>query len=61
MTLSVARPGGKLKPPAKGMVWVNPDSKVYHKEDSVWYGNTKNGVWMSEANAVKAGNKPAEQ
>ena len=42
-------------PPEKGMVWVNLDSKRYHKETSAWYGRTKNGKYMSEAEAVKAG------
>jgi DNA uptake protein ComE-like DNA-binding protein len=42
-------------PPEKGMVWVNLDSKRYHKETSAWYGRTKNGKYMSEADAVKAG------
>lgn len=48
------------KPPKKGMVWVNSDSKVYHKEGSQWYGKTKEGTWMTEADAIKAGNKAAE-
>ena len=52
------RPGGKLTPPKKGMVWVNIDSKIFHKDDSPWYGNTKDGKWMTEADAVKAGYKP---
>jgi DNA uptake protein ComE-like DNA-binding protein len=42
-------------PPEKGMVWVNLDSKRYHKETSAWYGRTKNGKYMSEADAIKAG------
>jgi DNA uptake protein ComE-like DNA-binding protein len=42
-------------PPEKGMVWVNLDSKVYHKEGSRWYGKTKSGKYMSEAEAIKAG------
>jgi DNA uptake protein ComE-like DNA-binding protein len=42
-------------PPEKGMVWVNLDSKRYHKETSAWYGRTKNGKYMSEAEAIKAG------
>ncbi len=58
-TLSVTRPGGKLTPPKKGMVWVNQDSKIYHKEGSPWYGNTKEGAWMTEAQAIKAGCKAA--
>jgi hypothetical protein len=60
ITLSVERPGGKVKPPKKGMVWVNSDSKIYHKEGSTWYGNTKEGTWMTEDQAIKAGNKAAD-
>ena len=61
VTLSETRPGGKAKPPKKGMVWVNKDSKIFHKEASIWYGNTKEGTWMTEADAVKAGNKAADE
>ena len=60
MTVSVARPGGKLKPPKPGMVWVNTETKIYHKENSPWYGNTKESAWMTEPAAIKAGNKAAE-
>lgn len=49
------------KPPRKGMVWVNADTKVYHKEGSQWYGNTDEGKWMTEADAKKAGNRPAKE
>ena len=49
------------KPPKKGMVWVNADSKIYHKEGSQWYGNTDEGKWMTEADAKKAGNRPAKE
>ena len=48
------------KPPKKGMVWVNTDSKVYHKEGSQWYGNTEEGKWMTEDEAVKDGNRAAK-
>ena len=47
--------GSEVTPPVKGMVWVNLDSKVYHKEGSRWYGKTKSGKFMSEADAKKAG------
>jgi competence protein ComEA len=47
--------GSEVIPPVKGMVWVNLDSKVYHKEGSRWYGKTKSGKFMSEADAMKAG------
>jgi hypothetical protein len=43
------------RPPQAGMVWVNLDTKVYHREGHRWYGKTKNGKFMSEADAVKAG------
>jgi competence protein ComEA len=42
-------------PPSKGMVWVNTDSGVYHKEGDRWYGRTKEGKWMTQAEADKAG------
>jgi hypothetical protein len=41
------------------MVWVNTGTKVYHKSGSKYYGNTKQGKWMSEADAQKAGYKAA--
>jgi hypothetical protein len=47
-------------PPRKGMVWVNSNTKIYHKEGSRWYGKTAEGTWMTEADAVKAGNRLAK-
>lgn len=47
-------------PPQKGMVWVNTDSGIFHKEGSRWYGKTKQGKWMTEADAVKAGYQAAK-
>ena len=37
------------------MVWVNLDSGIYHREGDRWYGKTKKGKFMSEADAQKAG------
>jgi hypothetical protein len=42
------------------MVWVNTDSGVYHKSGK-WYGNTKNGKWMTEQDAIKAGYHDAKK
>ena len=39
------------------MVWVNTDTGVYHKPGSRWYGKTKQGKWMTEQDAIKAGYK----
>lgn len=47
-------------PPSPGMVWVNTESKVYHKAGSKWYGKTKHGKWMSEAEAQREGDKAAK-
>lgn len=44
----------------KGMVWVNTSTKVYHKEGQ-YYGNTKHGKFMTEADAQKAGYKAAKE
>jgi hypothetical protein len=48
-------PGG-----GHGLVWVNTETHVYHKEGSRFYGTTKKGQYMSEAEAAKAGNKAAK-
>jgi len=47
--------------PAKGsgMVWVNTDSGVYHKPGTRWYGKTRKGKYMTEADAIKAGYRAA--
>jgi len=47
-------------PPGSGMVWVNLDSGVYHKEGTRYYGKTKKGKYMSEADAIKAGYRAAK-
>lgn len=47
-------------PPSPGMVWVNTSSKVYHKSGSRWYGKTKEGKWMNEADAQKSGYRAAK-
>jgi hypothetical protein len=45
---------------AKGMVWVNTNTKVYHK-DGEYYGNTAKGKFMTAADADKAGYKAAKE
>jgi len=47
-------PGG-----GRGLVWVNTDSHVYHREGSRFYGTTKKGKYMTEAEAVKEGDRAA--
>ena len=43
------------QPPAKGMVWVNTDSKIFHREGDRWYGKTKHGKYVTEAEALQEG------
>src|SRR5271165_243532 len=40
---------------AAGKVWVNKSSKVYHMSSSKYYGATKSGAFMTEADAKAAG------
>jgi len=44
---------------AKGEVWVNLSSKIYHKEGK-FYGKTKRGKFMTEDDAKKAGYREAK-
>ncbi len=41
------------------MVWVNTASGTYHKPGTRYYGKTKEGKYMTEADAIRAGYHPA--
>jgi hypothetical protein len=43
-----------------GKVWVNTETKVYHKGGQ-WYGKTKKGQFMTEDEAKKAGYNEAKK
>jgi hypothetical protein len=40
-------------------VWVNTASGVYHCAGTRWYGNTKQGEYMTQKQARAKGNRPA--
>jgi hypothetical protein len=52
-----SRPATLLQGSAR--VWVNSSSHVYHCPGSRYYGATKRGAYMSEADARSSGNRPA--
>src|SRR6267142_820237 len=51
-TNATPAPGG-----GHGLVWVNTESHIYHKEGSRFYGKTKQGKYVNEADAIKEGDR----
>jgi hypothetical protein len=49
-------PGG-----GPGMVWVNTETKVFHYQGDKYYGTTKHGKYMTEADAKAAGYHASKQ
>ena len=45
---------------AKGLVWLNLNTKVYHGSGDKEYGTTKNGKFVTEAEAKAAGARAAK-
>ena len=45
-------------PPTAGMVWVNTQSKVFHREGDHWYGKTKEGKFHDGSRRPQGGVQP---
>jgi hypothetical protein len=41
----------------EGKVWVNTESGIYHREGDQWYAKTKQGQYMTEDEAIRAGHR----
>jgi hypothetical protein len=48
-------------PPQKGTVWVNTGSGIFFREGDQWYEKTKEGKFMTEADANKASYREAKR
>jgi competence protein ComEA len=48
-------------PPSPGMVWADPGTNLYRVEGQPGYGTTRDGKWMTESDAIRAGFRKAEK
>jgi hypothetical protein len=53
--------GARARCPSDTVVWVNTPSRVYHYAGTHYYGHTKRGAYMCEADARAAGNRAARK
>jgi hypothetical protein len=46
--------------PTDTVVWLNLPSGIYHFNDERWYGNTKNGAFVCQREADRAGDRASQ-
>jgi hypothetical protein len=52
---------GSSEAAKSGKVWLNTESNIYHRSDSRWFGTTKNGKFVDEAQARKEGARESKE
>ncbi len=52
------QPPAGMQCPGDRLVWVNTRSGVYHFQGERYFGSTKQGVFMCQADADKEGDRP---
>jgi hypothetical protein len=45
--------------PSDRVVWLSLPTGIWHRKGARWYGRTKNGAYVCEAEAAKEHNRPA--
>ena len=51
--------GAQRHCPNDTVVWLNTDTNVYHAKSDRYYHKTKNGAFVCEKEAIKAGARPS--
>jgi len=59
MPSSPQPPSTSTPPPSDGTVWVDTKSGIFHQPGTRWYGRTKQGEYMPEADAIAKGFRPS--
>jgi len=57
LTLFTTEQSAQQHCPSDTVVWLNLPTGIYHFRGQRWYGNTKNGAYVCEKEADKAGDR----
>jgi hypothetical protein len=57
LTLFASESAAQKHCPKDTVVWLNTASGIYHEKGMRWYGNTKHGAYVCQAEADAAGDR----